>query len=211
MPGNFTFAKQETKHLKDMVYESMLAAIKNGDLVPGTRLLETELASEMGVSRAPVRQALHRLTEAGYIYQHPGVGLIVTDLKPEEREGVFVPIRRIIECYAAVCASKSFTSEDYAAAEGLIANISAACEKRDVAELNVCDFQFHNFIVSRCASMMLVSIWESVSARVKLRIKEWSQTIIDFDKVVSEHEEQLEAIKSGDEARINEVFSKYIY
>lgn len=59
--------------------------------------------------------------------------------------------------------------------------------------------------------MMLVSIWESVSARVKLRIKEWSKTIIDFDNVISEHEEQLEAIKSGDEARINEVFSKYIY
>lgn len=64
---------------------------------------------------------------------------------------------------------------------------------------------------SPCASMMLVSIWESVSARVKLRIKEWSKTIIDFDNVISEHEEQLEAIKSGDEARINEVFSKYIY
>lgn len=211
MPENYTFARQEARYLKDTVYEAILTAIEQGQLPPGTRLLETELAEEMGVSRGPVRHALKRLLEDGYIYHHPGEGLIITDLKSEEREKVFVPIRRIIECYAASCASKSFTDEDYDMAESLIADIAAACQKESVGELSTCDFKFHNFIVSKCASKLLVSIWESVAARVKLRIREWGTSLSDFNDVVAEHEEQLNAIRSGDEELICQVFSKYIY
>lgn len=211
MPENFVFEKQKTKHLKDVVYESMLEAIESGKLPPGTRLTEMELAQEMEISRGPVRQALKRLIIDGYVYQHPGIGLIVTDMNEEEREAVFVPIRRTIECYAASCAAKSFTADDYAVAESLLANLSAACEKKDIAEICACDYQFHNFIVSRCASMMLLSIWESVSARIKIRIHEWSMSLSDFNDVVSEHEEQLAAIRCGDEALIQQIFQKYIF
>ncbi|MGE4485674.1 MAG: GntR family transcriptional regulator [Oscillospiraceae bacterium] len=211
MAEKFFFEKQETRFLKDTVYKTMVDAIKSGKLGPGTRLLETDLAEQMGISRGPIRQALKRLMQDGYIYQHPGVGLIVTDLKPEERDRVFVPIRRIIECYAAVCAAKTFTEEDYAAASALIAKIAAACAEGNLSEMTAYDFDFHNYIVSRCASMMLMSIWESVAARIKLRIMEWTATLSSLDNVVSEHEEQLDAIRSGDEARIERVFSKYIF
>lgn len=212
MPNQtFVFSKKTTRYLKDAVYEDIKKAIEDGQLPAGSRLLEADIAQQMGISRGPVRQALKVLLQEGFLYSHPSKGIVVAERNLEEREQVFVPIRKVIECYAANQASKSFTEEDYTNLEGIIDSIRRACEENDFEEIMAKDFSFHNYIISHCASMMLVSIWETITAQVNARILAWGMELESFEGIAEEHAEQLAAIRSGDEQRIDETISKYIY
>ena len=113
MSEAFTFSKTPKQSLKNLAYESIKTAIVKGDLPPGQRLLETEIASQMGISRGPVREAIRQLDQDGLPYSHPHRGTVVLEMDPEETEKVFVPTRRIIEEYVAEKASFKLDDEDY--------------------------------------------------------------------------------------------------
>ena len=70
MSEAFTFSKTPKQSLKNLAYESIKTAIVKGDLPPGQRLLETEIASQMGISRGPVREAIRQLDQEGLTYSH---------------------------------------------------------------------------------------------------------------------------------------------
>ena len=72
------------------IYQKLLAAIENGDLRPGDRLLETDLAQRFGVSRTPIREAIRRLETDGIVAHKPRVGamircLLYTSPSPRDR------------------------------------------------------------------------------------------------------------------------------
>ncbi len=211
MSDHFIFSKQKTKYLKDIVYENIKNAILENQLPAGTRLLEVEIANQMGISRGPVRNALKTLQNEGFIYTHSNKGIIVAERNLEERNLVFVPIRRIIECHSAIQAAINFTQDDYDQLQEIIDSLKNVCEKKDLEAMAHYDFAFHDYIVSNSTSTLIISIWHTIIAQVNARIKTWSMELNNFDEIVNEHVEQLEAIKSGDKDLINETFSKYIY
>src|SRR4051812_5764530 len=86
--------------LRSRASEALRTAIVEGRLQPGDRLREVELASQLGVSRAPVREALRQLEYKGLVASSPYRATEVLGVSQEEIEEVLVPIRLIIETFA---------------------------------------------------------------------------------------------------------------
>ena len=102
----------EDRALRNLVREHVLAALRGGQLPAGARIHETELARTLGVSLAPVREALFRLVDQGVIEHRPRRGFFVTVLGEQEIEEIYTA-RALLEGFAA-----RLIAERYAAGEG---------------------------------------------------------------------------------------------
>ena len=113
MEQTFKFQKTPQLSRKDFAYESIKQAIITGNLAPGDRLREADIAAQMGISRGPVREAFNRLAQEGLIHSHPYRETVVAEMNPEQTEEIYVPIRRTLETYAAQHAHEKLTDQDY--------------------------------------------------------------------------------------------------
>ncbi|MEA2687933.1 MAG: hypothetical protein QOD51_540, partial [Candidatus Eremiobacteraeota bacterium] len=86
--------------LRDRIHDRLRAAIISGELSPGTPVIEAELATRLGASRTPVREALRRLEAEGLLEPRGLRGSVVRELKSDEVECVF-EIREALESLAA--------------------------------------------------------------------------------------------------------------
>ena len=98
--------------LRDMVFDVLMNAIMQGQLSPGERLLEVQLADEMGVSRTPVREAIRRLELEGFVVMIPRKGAYVAGLSVDDVESVY-EIRTALETLAVRLAAQRMEAEDY--------------------------------------------------------------------------------------------------
>ena len=99
------------KPLGEVAYEALRDAIVKRQLLPGDRLMETELANEMGISRTPVREAMRRLETDGYVVIQPRKGSYVADISIKDIEDVF-EIRTVLEMLAARNAAERATDDE---------------------------------------------------------------------------------------------------
>jgi len=209
----YRLQKRTVKSLRNTAYDEIKEAILNNGFPPGSKLVEADLAEQMGISRGPVREALRLLESDGLVKSEPYKGTIVSHRSDEEAALVYTPIRRIIEGFACKKASEMFVDEDYEALNKLIDKLQIACDADDYEQASRIDEDFHRYIVSHCTSDMLTSLWHSLSAQFlgrifyQNRIKKNQPT---FEEVPAEHIEMLEAIKSGDPDRIDRMITAHI-
>lgn len=95
----------ERKSLGQHVFENLKNAIVKGDMQPGGRLIESRLAETLGISRTPVREAIHKLEREGYLRKLSRGGFSVLGLSREDVEETF-GIRSVLESYAARLAAE---------------------------------------------------------------------------------------------------------
>ncbi|MCL2568147.1 MAG: GntR family transcriptional regulator [Oscillospiraceae bacterium] len=97
--------------IRDVVYQQIRKAILRGDLRPGERLAEEQLASEMGTSRTPVREALRKLEVEKMVRYHPHKGVVIAEI-PADEIGDIYEIRANVEALLAKHAARNATPED---------------------------------------------------------------------------------------------------
>ena len=132
------------KPLREIVFETMREAIINGDLAPGERLMEAQLAEEMGVSRTPVREAIRKLELEGFVAMIPRKGAYVADYSIKDITDVF-EIRAALESLAAGLACERITDEELDELQVLVVRV-AAIKDNDLEELVKVDTEFHDRI-----------------------------------------------------------------
>ena len=89
----------------ERAYQQLRGAIQAGQLLPGTRLREVELAESLGLSRTPVREALSRLESEGMVVNEPNRGMMVTRLDASMVSELYV-MREVLEATAAALAAR---------------------------------------------------------------------------------------------------------
>ena len=129
--------------LRDLVFEALREAIINGTLKPGERLMEVQLAEEMGVSRTPVREAIRKLELEKLVVMVPRKGAYVADISKTEIAEVF-EIRRALEGLAAQLAADRATDDQLETLERYLFRISEAIDKGDLEATIMLDTEFHN-------------------------------------------------------------------
>jgi DNA-binding GntR family transcriptional regulator len=102
--------------LADRVFEQIVEAIVQGHIAPGEPINEVNLAARLGVSRAPLREAIFRLEAKGLIERAPHLGARVVDLQPRDLEELFL-IREGLEGMAARLAALAMSGDDLQALE----------------------------------------------------------------------------------------------
>src|SRR6478736_5030238 len=115
--------------LSASAYEYLLLLLRSGHLGTGERLVEAEIASQLGVSRVPVRQALLQLVAEGYLVSTPR-GYKVPTLTSQDIEDVF-ELRLLLEPRAAALAARDITADQLRQVEGALAEAQRAHEMND--------------------------------------------------------------------------------
>ena len=105
--------------LREVVCETLREAIRGGVLKPGERLMEIQLADELGVSRTPVREAIRKLELEGYVIMLPRRGTYVANLSIRDINEVF-EIRTTLDALASGLAAERITAEELEKLERLL-------------------------------------------------------------------------------------------
>ena len=139
------FAKIERTSVASQVYDDIRESVLSGSLLPGTHLAEPQIASQMGVSRSPVREAFQRLEANGLITIHPSQGAFVRGLSTDEVRDIYTA-RILIEGYMAELASQKASRADAKALRQAVAEVDEVARKEDYRATIDADFALHRLV-----------------------------------------------------------------
>lgn len=146
------------KPLRDVVFETLRDAIITQVLKPGERLMEIQLADEMGVSRTPVREAIRKLELEGLVVMVPRKGAYVAGVSMKDIHEVY-EVRSALEMLAVTLAAERITEEELDALERQVLRESEEEEKADDGDLDsiiYIDSSFHDIIYQAAHNQRLV-------------------------------------------------------
>ena len=212
---DFKLQKEKIQSLKDIAYNSLKEAILSNNIKPGEKIIETDIADQLGISRGPIREAMRQLESDGLLHNSPYRGTIVAQRSEEEASLVYMPMRRTIESYACKRASSIFNDDDFDILYGYITELEEICPTRDYTAASRVDDNFHRYVVSKCCSDMLTSLWNSLSTQFYMRIlfqnlTQTQQNLPSFDVIPAEHYDYINAIRSRDPDEVDRMIIRHI-
>jgi len=196
--------------LRRRASDALRAEIVGGRLNPGDRLKEIDLSEQLGISRAPVREALRQLEHEGLVVSHPYRGAEVLGISQEEIADVLVPIRLTLESFAFRKARALLTEEDVGALAALVQEMRVAAAAADLDALAEADVRFHELVIERSGQQHCLQIWRSIEPRVRAYFRRDAPVHPRLEEVADEHEELLQALTAGDEAQLLDVLARHI-
>lgn len=131
--------------MQEIVTDTLRDAILSGKYKPGQRLITNELARELGVSRMPVREALHRLEMVGLVTIVPHKGAVVSEVSEEEIIEIY-HIRGVLDGLATRLAAPNLTPQDHARLNEILDQMDASVKAKDYDRLLVINREFHEVI-----------------------------------------------------------------
>lgn len=182
--------------LRDQVREEIRQRIVDGQLPPGSRMVERELAAELGVSRVPVREALRMLETEGFVSVVPRKGVVVRSLSRTDVIELF-DVREALEVLATRRAAETATPAELRRLEQLLARARKAIDADDSAGAGAANEAFHDEIILLARNGLLAGMLEPLQGRLHWLFRQTQ----DLDALWSEHRRLFEAIASGDPDR----------
>ncbi|MCL1981577.1 MAG: GntR family transcriptional regulator [Clostridiales bacterium] len=188
---------QNPKPLRELVYEELKSQILKGTIVPGTRLMEIELADSIGVSRTPVREAIRKLEKEGLVVIEPRKGAYASQISTADMIDI-LEIRQDVEGLAAFFAATRITEAELRELRKVCASYNRAVEEGITPDMIRYDTKFHRIIAESTHNKTLVQIVEQLQEMV-LRFRYiYYDNFKRAEKMPKEHGEILEAIARGD-------------
>lgn len=199
---------QQAASLGAYVYNFVLEALRNGELKPGERLREQDIAERLNVSRTPVREALGRLVEKRLLEPIGGRGLVVRTLHASEVVDLYV-MREIIEGAAARLAAQHASLPELAALEDIHARF-AGCPENDQNELARLNRLFHDAIHRAARNPYLDSALQELHDAIALLGATTFSVVQRPEEAMREHREMLDAIAARDADRAEQAARAHI-
>lgn len=193
----FSINMQEHKPLRELVYEELRKLIMTGQIKPGTRMMEIDLAESMGVSRTPVREAIRQLEKDNLVTIEPRRGAYVSDISPEDI-GDMLLVREQLEGLATCLAAENMSDEEIEELVRMKDAYEQAYEKGTMQDLIEIDTRFHSIISNSCGNEYLISVLQELQDQV-LRFRYiYFKSIKRAAEVIEDHANILESIVSRD-------------
>ncbi len=199
----------ERKPLGHYVFENLKQAIVRGDFSPGNRLIESHIAEAMGISRTPVREAIHKLEREGLIKKLPQGGFYVLNLTREEIEETF-GIRGVLESYAARLAAIKHEKEELAPLEEKIEEFQYFLNHGQMEALLRINTEFHSLLYAMSRSPKLIKMINDLQdqiyrfRRIILKMETMAKTSNE------DHRQMLRAMKKRDADRVETLVRHHI-
>lgn len=143
--------------LRDVIFNTLRDAIVTGDLKPGERLMEVELAEKMGVSRTPVREAIRRLETEGLVTMTPRKGTHVAELSIKDIIDV-LEVRAALDGLATELAARNIKQEHLRQLDNIHKQYTAALQKENLAMAIKKDVEFHDAIYNAAGNIKLMNV-----------------------------------------------------
>lgn len=195
--------------LRDVVFNTLRQAILKGELEPGERLMEIQLAERLGVSRTPIREAIRKLELEGLVLMIPRKGAEVAKISEKSLRDV-LEVRRSLEELAIELACARMTEEDIRNLELAQEAFRAAVKQGDAMTIAESDEHFHDIIYNGTGNTRLVQILNNLREQMYRYRLEY---IKDEDKrqvLLVEHEHILKALKNRNIAEAKNAAREHI-
>jgi DNA-binding GntR family transcriptional regulator len=185
--------------LRQSVYDALIDLIVGGDLPPGQHMVETDLARQLGVSRQPIREALHRMEAEGWVDLRPSQGAFVhvpTDSEVDE----LLDVRALLEAETGrLAAAGGVSPAQLARLREICREGEAAADAGDFASAVAANNAFHVEVAAAGGNAVLAELADIVGRRVQ-----WYYRMVAPARghgSWTEHAEMIEAIEAGDPER----------
>lgn len=195
---------------RDRVANVLRDAITRGQLQPGHRLIEMELAAQLGTSRAPIREALRQLEQEGLVVSSPYRGCEVLGVSQDEIEQVLVPVRLTIERFAFERALPMLDENDLMFLQGLVDDMHIAADQEDPERLADADVRFHEHVIIRSGQPHCLQMWRAIQPRVRAYFRRDAPVYGKHHALAAQHEDLLVALRSGDAGAVRTAVEKHI-
>ena len=195
---NKLFEINDYELLSKKVYRVLKKRIIEEDLKPGEKILEVNIAEQLGVSRTPIREALRELAAEGFVKMIPNQGMVVSNVSIEDIKEV-LQIRILLEGFAASIAAKKINKGEIKKLEKLIEKMKIYISKDDVVAYSNLNGEFHNLILKVCGNKRFIKICANLSGSDhRFRIRALRDNSERLKYSLKEHQEIVDALKKKD-------------
>ena len=197
MGSDFTVIINEYMPLRELVFTTLRQAILKGELQPGERLMEIQLAEKMGVSRTPIREAIRKLANEGLVTMIPRKGAIVAGISEKMLKDV-LRVRMTLEKMAYECAFENITDEDIEKLRSAEADFEAAVDNGDLVSIAEADEKFHFIIYDAAGNDKLREILTNLKENMYRYRMEYAKNREIRSELIEDHRAIVETLADRD-------------
>ena len=209
MEDNLKVNINEYLPLRDVVFNTLRQAILKGELEPGERLMEIQLAKRLGVSRTPIREAIRKLELEGLVVMVPRKGAYVAGLSSEDVKEV-LEIRAVLEGLAASLAAKNASAADIEQLQEIVEKFKVAAEEKDVVKLINFDSDFHDVMYRASKNKKLIQLISALREQVQRFRVAYFTKIRSTQTLIEEHKDLVSSIVNNEPDRARAIAEKHI-
>ena len=210
MESNFTVNMNEYLPLRDVVFNTLRQAILRGELKPGERLMEVQLANKLGVSRTPIREAIRKLELEGLVLMIPRKGAEVADITEKSLMDVLEVRKALEELAVQLCCDKitgKEIEELHRAADDFRRILKTS---DDVTEIAEADVRFHDIIYLATGNQKLIQILNNLREQMYRYRLECIKRKESHPILIAEHEEIIRRIENKEKKEAADIVCRHI-
>lgn len=209
MEPNFKVNMNEYLPLRDVVFNTLRQAILRGELKPGERLMEIQLANKLGVSRTPIREAIRKLELEGLVLMIPRKGAEVAEITEKSLRDV-LEVRRALEELSVQLACEKITKEEIRELERVAKEFQQVVNSSDITEIAEVDVCFHDIIYTATDNQKLIQLLNNLREQMYRYRVEYLKRDGVFPQLIAEHEAIIRHIENNEKEKATEVMCRHI-
>jgi DNA-binding GntR family transcriptional regulator len=207
--GHLHLEEVDRQSLPDKIVQALRRSIVTGALKPGSRLLEADLAGQLGVSRAVLREALRTLQREGLVESRHNRGTFVATVSAEDLMEIY-SLRSLLEGYAACRVAQQATAEQVAELQERVDEVLTAAKARNGRWVAEADLRFHKAIWEMVGHKRLLQTLAGLESHLRMILAVHAEVYEFSLDSVGGHEQIMTAIRSGDGSRASELMRLHI-
>lgn len=209
MEPHFNVSMDEYLPLRDVVFKTLRQAILRGELKPGERLMEIQLANKLGVSRTPIREAIRKLELEGLVLMIPRKGAEVAEIREKGLRDV-LEVRKALEELSVQLACDRITPEQLGELEEAAERFRKALKSEDVTEIAQADVRFHDVIYQAADNQRLMQLLNNLGEQMYRYRVEYLKNAAVYGQLIEEHEEIIRHIKRHEKEMAVKIVCEHI-
>ena len=209
MEPNFKVNMNEYLPLRDVVFNTLRQAILRGELKPGERLMEIQLAQKLGVSRTPVREAIRKLELEGLVLMIPRKGAEVAQITEKNMQDV-LEVRKALEELSVQLACERITPEQVEEMKMAAEDFRKVLKSGDVTKIAEADVKFHDIIFAATNNQRLITLLNNLREQMYRFRVEYLKQKECYPQLLEEHDKLIALISGGEVEEACELMGRHI-
>ena len=197
MDMDFEVNMNEYLPLRDVVFNTLRKAILRGELKPGERLMEIQLANKLGVSRTPIREAIRKLELEGLVLMIPRKGAEVAQITEKNMQDV-LEVRKALEELSVQLACERITPEQVEEMKMAAEDFRKVLKSGDVTKIAEADVKFHDIIFAATNNQRLITLLNNLREQMYLFRVEYLKQKECYPQLLEEHDKLIALISGGE-------------
>lgn len=210
MKGELKMDVNDYLPLRDVVFNTLRQAILRGEMEPGERLMEIQLAQKLGVSRTPIREAIRKLELEGLVVMIPRKGAEVAQITEKDMRDV-LEVRCTLEELAVSLACKNVTPEKIEELKAANKVFESAVVSKDVVNIVDADVLFHDTIYGMTNNARLIQIINKLREQMYRYRLEYVKDARTHSILISEHNDIIKKLTERDTEDAKTVIRQHIH